>query len=58
MAEWKEFECPGCGGKQDIAPGGKYMECDGCGSPHCLTESGACKVGGCSGWLQEVENPS
>ena len=57
MADWMKIACPGCGQDKDVAPGQKYMQCDKCGAAHCLIENGACKVSGCDGWLQEVENP-
>jgi hypothetical protein len=58
MADWLKIQCPGYGQEREVAPGQKYMVCDKCGVRHCVFENGACKVSGCDGWLQVVENPS
>lgn len=56
MAEWLKIQCPGCGQEKDVAPGQRYMAGDKRGAKHCVFETGACKVQGGDGWLQESES--
>jgi len=57
MMGWLDIQCPGCRQKRSVSPGTKYKVCEKCATPHCIMESGSCKVKGCNGWLIERENP-
>lgn len=58
MGNWLDIHCPGCKQTKVVAPGGSYKICEKCATPHCVFESGTCKVPGCNGWLKEISNPS
>ncbi len=53
---WIDIRCPGCKQNKPVSPGSKYKRCNRCSTPHCIMESGTCKVPGCSGWLEEETN--
>jgi len=57
MGKWIDVHCPGCKQTKSVQPGDAYKICEKCGTPHCVMESGTCKVSGCNGWLKEVRNP-
>lgn len=53
---WLDIRCPGCKQQKPVSPGAKYRVCNRCSTPHCIMESGTCKVQGCNGWLEEETN--